>query len=133
VAKFREKLAVTKQKTQRIHTERFNLNKLNNIEGKEQYLVEISNRFATLEILDTEVDTNRAWETIRETVTMSAKESLCYYGLKKHKLWFDDRCSKLLHNWKQAKLQWLQDPDGIHEDNLNNIRRKTNRHFRIKR
>jgi hypothetical protein len=34
--------------------ERFNLKKLNEIEGKEQYLVEISNRFATLENLDTE-------------------------------------------------------------------------------
>jgi hypothetical protein len=36
--------------------ERFNLKKLNEVEGKEQYCVEISNRFATLEHLDTEVD-----------------------------------------------------------------------------
>jgi hypothetical protein len=34
--------------------ERFNLQKLNEVEGKEQYLVEISNRFAALEKLDTE-------------------------------------------------------------------------------
>jgi hypothetical protein len=31
--------------------ERFNLKKLNEVEGKEQYLVEISNRFAALENL----------------------------------------------------------------------------------
>jgi hypothetical protein len=47
--------------------EKFNLQKLNEVEGKEQYHVEISNRFTALENLDTEVDTciNRAWETIR--------------------------------------------------------------------
>jgi hypothetical protein len=35
--------------------ERFNLKELNEIEGKEQYRVEDSNRFAALEDLDTEV------------------------------------------------------------------------------
>jgi hypothetical protein len=38
--------------------ERFNLKKLNEVEGKEQYRVEISNSFAALEKLDTEVDVN---------------------------------------------------------------------------
>jgi hypothetical protein len=46
--------------------ERFNLRKLNEVEGKEQRLIEISNRFADLEKLDTEVDINKDWETIRE-------------------------------------------------------------------
>jgi hypothetical protein len=40
--------------------ERFLLKKLNKVEGKEQYHVEISNRFATLENLDTELDVNKA-------------------------------------------------------------------------
>jgi hypothetical protein len=52
--------------------------KLNEVEGKEQYRVEISNRFAALEYLETEVDINRAWETIRESITVSAKGSLGY-------------------------------------------------------
>jgi hypothetical protein len=34
--------------------ERFNLKKFNKVEGKEQYLVEVSNRFAALEDLDRE-------------------------------------------------------------------------------
>jgi hypothetical protein len=38
----------------RVHTERFNLKKLNEVEGKEQYRVEISNKFAALESLNTE-------------------------------------------------------------------------------
>jgi hypothetical protein len=45
--------------------ERFSLKKLNEVEGKQQYHVEISNWFTALENLDTEVDINRAWETIR--------------------------------------------------------------------
>jgi hypothetical protein len=51
--------------------ERFNLKKSNKVEGKEQYHVEISNRFAALENFDTEVDINRAWETIRENIKIS--------------------------------------------------------------
>jgi hypothetical protein len=40
--------------------ERFNLKKLNKVEGKQQYCVEVSNRFAALEDLDTEVEINSA-------------------------------------------------------------------------
>jgi hypothetical protein len=45
--------------------ERVNLKKLNEVEGKEQYCVDISNRFAALENKDTEVNINRAWETTK--------------------------------------------------------------------
>jgi hypothetical protein len=55
VAKVRERLTVNKQRSHRFHTERFNLKKLNDIEGKVQFHVEVSNRFAALEDLDTEV------------------------------------------------------------------------------
>jgi hypothetical protein len=103
------------------------------VEDKEQYRVEISNRFAALENLDTEVDVNKAWKTIREDIKISAKESLYYYSLKKHKPWFEERCSELLDRRKQAKLQWSQDPSEINGDNLNNIRRETSRHFRNKK
>jgi hypothetical protein len=68
-------------------------NQLNEVEDKEQYRVEISNRMAALEILDTEANINRAWETVRENIKISAKESLGYYELKKHKPWFDEECS----------------------------------------
>jgi hypothetical protein len=81
--------------------ERFSLKKLNNKEVKKQYHVEISNRFAALENLLI----NRVWETIRENIKISAKESLGYYELKTHIPWFDEECSKLLDKRKQAKLQ----------------------------
>jgi hypothetical protein len=51
VAKVRERLAVSKQVIHRVHMERFNFKKLNEVEGKEQYHVEISNRFTDLENL----------------------------------------------------------------------------------
>jgi hypothetical protein len=38
--------------------ERFNLKMLNDVEGKEEYCIEVSHRFAALEDLDTEVKIN---------------------------------------------------------------------------
>jgi hypothetical protein len=96
VAKIRDKAAVNKQGLHKCHMERFNLKKLNEVEGKEKYRVEVSNRFAALEDLDAEVEFNNVWEMIREIIKISAKEILGYYELKKHKLWFDEGCSKLL-------------------------------------
>jgi hypothetical protein len=55
------------------------------VEGREQYHVEISNRFGAFKNLDSEVDINRTWETVRENIKISSKESLGYYKLKKHK------------------------------------------------
>jgi hypothetical protein len=55
---------------------------------------------------------------ITENIKISAKESLGYCELKKHKPWFDERCSKLLDQSKQAKLL---------------IRREASRHFRNKK
>jgi hypothetical protein len=59
-----------------------NLKKLYEVESKERYLAEISNRFAGLENLDTQMDINRAGETVRDNIKISAKESLHYYELK---------------------------------------------------
>jgi fructosamine-3-kinase len=50
VAKVREKLAVSKQRSHRFRMEGFSLKKLNELEGKEQFRVEVSNRFSTSEI-----------------------------------------------------------------------------------
>jgi hypothetical protein len=46
--------------------ERFNLKKLNEVEVKEEYEVEISSRFAALDCLDDDVNISRASETVRE-------------------------------------------------------------------
>jgi hypothetical protein len=56
-----------------------------------------------LENLDVEVDINTAGETIRENIKISAKESPGCYELKKHKPWFNEGCSEVLDQRKQAK------------------------------
>jgi hypothetical protein len=53
--------------------------------------------------------------------------------LKKHKPWFDEECSKLVDQRKQAKLWWLHDPSEINGDNLNTVRCEVNRYFRNKK
>jgi hypothetical protein len=133
MAKLRERLAVNNQRSHRFHMEGFNLKKLNEVEDKEQFCVEVSNRFAALEDLDAEVEINSAWEMIGENLKISAKVSLVYFDFKKHKPRFDEGCSKLLDQRKQAKLQWLQDQREINGDNLNNVRREASRHFRNKK
>jgi len=72
VAKVRERLAVSKQATQRFDGERFNLRKLNEMEVTKQYQTEITNRFAALENLSDDDDINRDWENIKENIKMSA-------------------------------------------------------------
>jgi hypothetical protein len=54
------------------------------VEGKEKYRIEVSNRFATLEHFDTEVEINSAWKMIRGNIKISANDSLDYFELKKH-------------------------------------------------
>jgi hypothetical protein len=85
VAKGWERLAMNKQGSHRFHIERFNLKKLNEVEGKEKYRIIVSNRFAALENLGAEVEINSAWATIRENIKISAKDSLGYFGFKKYK------------------------------------------------
>jgi hypothetical protein len=41
--------------------------------------------------------------------------------------------NKLVDRRKQAKLQWLQDPSVVNEDNLSSVRREPSRHFRNKK
>ena len=51
VAKVRERFAVSKQAAQKFGGGRFNLRKLNELEVRKQYQIEISNSFAALENL----------------------------------------------------------------------------------
>jgi hypothetical protein len=107
VAKLKEKFSISKRVRQKFELGRVDLKKLDNVEVKEKYQVEISNRFAALESLDESFDINNAWEGIRENIKTSSKNNLRYQKLKHNKPWFVDECSKLTDQRKQAKLQWL--------------------------
>jgi len=132
IAKVREKLAVGKQAAQRFDRQRFNLRKPNEPEVREQYQIEITNRFAALGNLNDDEDVNRTWENIKETIQISAKESLGLHELKQNKPWFDEECLGFFDQRKQAKMQWTQDSSQSNVDNLNNVRREVSRHFRNK-
>jgi hypothetical protein len=69
----RERLSVSKLAAQNIDTERFNLKKLNEGDVKEQYQVTIRNKFTALENLEDSGDINRARNTIRENIKISAQ------------------------------------------------------------
>jgi hypothetical protein len=129
VAKLRERISVSKRTRQNFDLERFDLRKLDDVEVKEKYQVEISNRFAALENLGERLDINNAWENTGGNIKTSAKENLGYHTLKFNKPWFDDECSKLIEQQKQAKLQWLQNLSQVNGDNQKNLRHETSRTF----
>jgi len=86
------------------------LRKLNELEVREQYQIEITNRFAALEILNDDEDVDRTWENIKENIQTSAKECVGLHDLKQNKHWFDEDCLGSLDQRKRAKMQWIQDP-----------------------
>jgi hypothetical protein len=65
VKKIRERLAMNKQGWPKFRMEGFNLKKLNEVEGKEKYRVEVLHRFAELQDLDAVDEINTILETIR--------------------------------------------------------------------
>jgi len=130
IAKVRERLAVGKQAAQRFERQKFNWRKFNEPKVREQYQIEITNRFAALENLNVDEDVNMTWENIKENIQNSAKESLGLHELKQNKPWFDAECLGFLDQRKQAKMQWIQDPSQSNVDILNNVRREVSRYFR---
>jgi hypothetical protein len=86
VAKLRERISVSKQTRQKFDLEKFDPKKLDDIEVKEKYQVEISNRFAALKSLDESFDINNALESTGENIKTSAKDNLGYHMLKHNKL-----------------------------------------------
>jgi len=76
VAKVRKRLAISKEATQKFDGKRFNLRRLNELEVRKQYQIEITNRFAALENLSNGIGINGAWENIKENIKIPAKESL---------------------------------------------------------
>jgi hypothetical protein len=105
VAKLRERISVSKRARQKFDLDRFDLRKLDDLDVKERYQVETSNRFAALENSEKSLEINSAWKSIGENNKTSVKENLGYHMLKHNKPWFDDD--------KQAELQLLQNPSQI--------------------
>jgi len=56
---------------QKFEVERFNLSKLNEVEVRKQYQINISNRFAALKKLNYSEGINRALESMKENIKTS--------------------------------------------------------------
>ena len=113
--------------------ERFNLKKASELEFGKQYQIKVSNGFAALENVNDSGGINSAWENLKETIEISAKESVGLYEWKQHKPWFDEEFSQTLDQRRQVKMQWLWDPNRSNVDSLNSINYKASRHFRKKK
>jgi hypothetical protein len=133
VEKVRERLAVRKQEPQNFDGEKFNLRKLDDLEDRKQYRIEITNRIAALENVSDDEDINRAWKRVKDNIKTSAKESAGLHEMKQHKPWFYEECLGILDQRKRAKMQLIQNPSQSNVDNLNNVRREASRHFRNKK
>jgi hypothetical protein len=53
--------------------------------------------------------------------------------LKQHKTWSNEECSRFLEQWKQDKMQWLQDPNQSNLDNIYHGRSEASRCFMAKK
>jgi len=71
---------------------------------REQYRINISNRFAALEKLNDRKNTNTARENVKENMKISDNEFLGQLKRLKCELWFNEECSQLIHQRKQAEL-----------------------------
>ena len=83
IAKVRKRLAVSQQAAQRLDRQRFNLSKLNDLDVRKQYQIDITNRYAALENLNEDI--NWTSENIKENIKTSAKESLVVHEWKQYK------------------------------------------------
>ena len=120
----------------RTQAEKFDTEKLKDGEVRNSYQVLVSNKFSALENLD-EVenieDVNKIWETMREKIISSAKESIGCVGKIKNKPWFDDECADLVKQRQQARIKWLQDPNQINAEAYSELKRRTSSTFRSKK
>jgi hypothetical protein len=82
VAKFREILAVSKQEAQKLCEERFNLRKLNELEVRKRYQMEIKNRFAALENLNLSLLTSYIYHVPHRTANLQTL--YCIYLVNKY-------------------------------------------------
>jgi hypothetical protein len=103
------------------------------LNSTEEYQVTIKNNFRAVENIQDNGDINRALDTIRENINISAKEGIGRCESKHLKPWFYEECSKLVDRTKHTRLQWLQDPSEMNEDNLSNVRWEASRHSRNKK
>jgi hypothetical protein len=126
IVKVVERLLARKEAAQKTDVQRFYVKKLSEMEVRRQFQIELSDKFVALQNLRHSEDINKARENIKGNITISAKKPVGLSERKQHV----QKCSQFLSQRKQAKIQWLQNPNQSNLDNVNNTRREASRYFR---
>ncbi|PSN38555.1 hypothetical protein C0J52_14819 [Blattella germanica] len=137
--KIRERLALTRGTDNKDDSDKFELKNLRNDEVRLEYQIKITNRFETLECSEENVATeeenniNREWESIRDTIKLSASESVGLLKKRQSRKWFDDECADMVNKRKLAKMNWMREPNEQNSEQLCSIRRETTRFLKNKK
>ena len=106
---------------------------------KAHYQIEISNTFEILAdlsndeygISNKEIDVNKMWEAIHDTVKAAAKERIGEKKRQKNKPWFDE-CIKLHDERKQARQRWLSNKTAANANHYSKAKHNATRGLRNK-
>ena len=95
VATIRERLSLK----QHLVADKYNLNKLVDLETRKEYQVDVTNRVLALESLEI-----ASVVKIRDSIKASAKEKVRILETNRNKPWFHEECSELANKRKQTKI-----------------------------
>ncbi|PSN48471.1 hypothetical protein C0J52_11717 [Blattella germanica] len=101
--------------------------------------IKITNRFETLECSEENVATeeetniNRERESIRDTIKLSASESVGLLNKRQSRKWFDDECADMINKRILAKMNWIREPNEQNSEQLCSIRRETTKFLKNKK
>jgi hypothetical protein len=104
----------TKKKGKAEATTRYAVEKLEDMEVREAYAVEVANRFSVLEptnedTADEEEDVDLNWERIKKAVQGAAEEALGKTRRRVKEYWFNEECSRAVQGRKAKREAWLRD------------------------
>ena len=145
-AKVKAKLSTNKSSPAE-KIERYGVEKLLMEEKKENYQLNLSNRFQILSLLDEDQEdegddaengrnlTNTKWNDISVTVKAAAREELGYSRKNNNNnSWYDKECEDIVKERKRAKARTLQAPGNEeYQQYLEDLNRQVNRVTRSKK
>ena len=105
---------------------RFDTEKLKENNVKEEYQLELRNRFRVLteERGETE-DINQRWRDLEQAVKDVAEEKIGYIEGTRSQHWFDDECRRAANERKQARINHLQDVNDLGKKEIFRQKRRT--------
>ena len=89
---------------------RFDTEKLKASEVKEEFLLDLYNRFEVLNMIeeaDDDLSVNNTWNKIKQVVTKAAE--VCRYSKVVKETWFNDRCEIAVMKRKEPRIEHLGD------------------------